>query len=707
MGGGIAAHLANSGFQVSLLDVSQQAALNGLDRTRTARPPLYYLPERANDIRVGNIEEHLDWAVESDWVCEAIIEDIDAKRELLGKLDYVLDPRTLVSTNTSGIEISLLEYGLSAAFRRRFMGIHFFNPPRYLRLAEVIPTVATDVHLLKETIDFLETRVGRRVVLAKDTPGFIANRFGMWSMFHATRVTEMLRLPVEEVDAITGPFMGRPKSGTFRLNDLVGLDVMRDVSANLRERCAEDPWIRTLELTNSMISLLARGWIGDKAGQGYYRNEGRETMALDLNTLAYTMPREQSLPALKALGELPLAERLRQGLKDRSEVGEFLRAYLPPVLRYANHVKEEISHSALDIDRVMAWGFGWEMGPFAMIDAIGADQLEIETPGPFYKDGSILDFKGKYRKIKVEPIFRPLKSYPQIATGERFVLRDLGDGITALSINSKMGTIDPVLIDELTELLGKKLNRFVLTSEAKSFSAGFDLRYFQQRIEAGDIASIGTSLEKLHRLGELLERHVCVAAVFGHCLGAGLELALSCPIIVADAETKIGLPESRVGLIPGGRGVALMRLYNSNSAKRLAEVAGTLTLGEIASNADLARQLGYLRPTDVTVYHPDRLLWEARCALAAAEPVERPVWSAPAGPLVGIIDRELGQLKARGAISEYDESIGSKIRQIFARSTSYEDATEKERTEFLDLCGRSLTQARIRHMIETNRPLRN
>jgi 3-hydroxyacyl-CoA dehydrogenase len=707
MGGGIAAHLANLGFQVSLLDATSNLAQIGLDRARNAKPPRFYTSERSHEIRLGNVGDDIELAIESDWICEAIVERLEEKRALFARLDGAVRVETMVSTNTSSLPISMIGQGLSDSLRGKLIGTHFFNPPRYLQLLELIPSEATDERVVRAMTEFLESRVARRVVVAKDSPGFIANRYGMWCMFLATRLAERLQLAVEDVDAITGSFLGRPKTGTFRLNDIVGIDIMRDIAVNLIQRCPQDANIKTLEPTKSMASLLSRGWVGDKAGNGYYRREGKEILSLDLGTLAYRMQREPALPALVELGSLPLPDRLKAGLEDRSEVGEFLREYLPPILRYADSLKEEVSHSVLDFDRVMMWGFGWQMGPFAMIDAIGPGRVGLGTDGPFYRSSSFRGFDSTYHKVREDPRFRPLDSFPVIGGGGTYTLRDLGQGVVAIGLNTKMGVINPALVAELSELLQKKIDRFVLTSEARSFSAGFDLRFFQEKIASGDLSDIRQALENLQQLGEILGRHTCVAAVFGHCLGAGLELAMSCSVILADAETQIGLPESRVGLIPGGRGVALMRVFNSHSAKRLAEVAGTLTEGTVAPNADSARQYGFLRPTDRTVYSRDQLVHFAREAVLE---LSRPLpiaWSETVGPVAGMIDRELERLRSQGAISEYDEMIGGKIRQIMARSTGYEDALSRERDEFLDLCGRSMTQARVRHMLESGRPLRN
>jgi len=708
MGSGIAAHLANLGFDVTLLDANQVSVSDAFDRAKAARPPHFYTPDTANRVRLGGTAENLAWISEAQWVCEAIVERPDAKRALYAAIEPYLQPDAMVTTNTSGLEISLLAAGMPDSFRRRFMGTHFFNPPRYLKLLELIPTPETDPDVVESMGRFLENSVARRVVLAKDTPGFIANRYGMWCMFHAIHVAEKLGLSIEEVDAITGLFMGRPKSGSFRLNDIVGLDVMRDIAVNLVERCPNDPHLGVFEMPNSFIHLLAKGAIGDKSGQGYYKREGKELLVLDLVTQAYRYTRDVKLVSIPRLQPLPLGERLKTALSLRDEVGEFVRGYLAPALRYADYLKEEISHSVLDFDRVMEWGFGWQMGPFATLDAVGRATVGLPASPSYYDQGRQMSFEGSYVTIPRESEYASLKDFPVIGSGEHYNLRDLGDGVTAVAITTKMGVISPILVNELIELLQHdSLTRIVLTSEARSFSAGFDLRFFAEAIQEQKWESIDHALERLQSLGELLERKSSVAAIYGHCLGAGLELALSCSVIAASPETQVGLPESRVGLIPGGRGATLARLNNQHTAKRLAELALTLVRGEVGPTPDHARVLGYLRPTDFTIYHPDRLIMEAKELALAASPSQRPVWLATAGPVGGMIDRDLESGVAKGEFTNYDANIGQKLKQILARSTSYADSLRKERSEFIDLCQRPETMARIKHMLETNKPLRN
>ncbi|MCO5297942.1 MAG: 3-hydroxyacyl-CoA dehydrogenase/enoyl-CoA hydratase family protein [Fimbriimonadaceae bacterium] len=704
MGSGIAAHLANLGFEVTLLDATAESVQEAFARAKGARPPHFFLPETANTIRLGSVRDNLDWIAEAGWVCEAIIEKLDAKRALFEQIEAVLPPDSMISTNTSGLEIELLAEGRSESFRQRFLGTHFFNPPRYLKLLELIPTRETDSDAIAAMTAFLEERVARRVVPAKDTPGFIANRFGMWAMIHAIHVAEKLHLSIEQVDAITGPFLGRPRSASFRLNDLVGLDIMQDIASNLQARCPHDPHMGSLDTPRSMATLLERGWIGDKAGQGYYRREGREFVALDLDTLAYRERKDVKFESLDALAKLPLGERVAAALQLKDEAGEFLRGHLVPVVAYADYLKEEISHSVQDFDRVMMWGFGWEAGPFAMADGIGHAALGLPE-APYYQNGTQRAFDGTYVSLPAEPQYRVLGDYPLVSQHEGFNVRDLGDGVSAIALTSKMGVLSPPLIRALLDhLRGGSIKRLVLGSEARSFSAGFDLKFVLASLEQPD--AIRAALDDLQQLGATLQSIPSVAAIFGHCLGAGWEVAFSCSTVAASPEMQIGLPESRVGLFPAGRGTTLMRLRHQQSAKTLADAAMLLILGTTATNADQARKLGIMRATDVTVYHPDRLITEAKRLALEADVRPNPEWKMPEGPFSGMLDRLEDEARQRGDTTDHDSLIGAHIKQIF-RAPTIEEALRLEREEFLDLCAKALTQQRIKHILETGKPLKN
>lgn len=708
MGSGIAAHLANLGFDVSLFDLTPQTVSSQFDTAKSARPPHFYVPETAGKVKLLSMEKDFDLIAEADWVCEAIVEKMDIKKALFERLDPVVKPDAMLTTNTSGLQIGLLAEGRSESFRKRFMGTHFFNPPRYLKLLELIPTPDTESEAVKVMCRFLEDRVARRVVVAKDTPGFISNRYGMWNMIHTVHVAERLQLSIEKVDAITGPFLGRPRSASFRLNDLVGLDIMRDIAQNLLERCPHDPGREQLGMPPSMEFLLEKGWIGSKAGQGYYRKEGKELLAFDLQTRAYRQLLDASLPSLKELERLPFGERVSKALKLGDEVGDFLREYLVPALQYADKLKEEISHSCLDFDRVMQWGFGWDIGPFQMMDAIGHEAIGVD-PKPYFDAGKQREFGGAYISLPSEPQYRTVKDFPVISKHETFNVRDLGDGVQCVSTTTKQGVITPQLVGELLALLETdSLKRFVLTSESKNYSVGFDLAFFDKRIEEQDWEGIDTALASLQKLTRRLGEVPSVAAVFGFGLGGGFELALGCCAIVADAEAKMGFPEAKVGLIPGGAGTCRMRAgAQTGGAKEIADAAGTLSLGTVADNADHARKLGLLCASDATCYLADRLLMEAKEAALTVQPKVDPAWRDGMGPLSGMIDAKLDELQSKGLLTDHDVLIGDKVKQVFSKSASFEEALSVERKVFIELCKSGLTHARIKHMLETNKPLRN
>lgn len=706
MGAGIAAHLANLGFQVTLLDMTRESAEAAYERSKRIRPPHFYNAESMARIRTGGIDQDLGLVSEADWVCEAIIENLDAKRDLFSKVAPLLKSDAFVSSNTSSLPLALLAEGLPEDIRKRLVGTHFFNPPRYLKLLELVPTEETDKKEIKRITEFLEEQVGRRVVVAKDTPGFIANRFGMWAMFHAVHTAEKLGLTAEQVDSICGPFLGRPRSAAFRLNDIVGLDVMSFIAAIMAERCSDDPHLATLKHPASMDFLMERGWIGQKSGQGYYRKEGKELLVFDLRTQAYRNVQEVGFDSIAAVAKKPLGERVRSVLEAKDEAGEFLREHLIPVLAYAQYLKDEVSHSALDFDRVMMWGFGWQMGPFEMIDAIGADALGLKND-IYYKDGKVLDAKGKYISRPKEPEYRTIFDYPLKSELPGFNVRDLGEGVQAIALTTKMGVIGPEVMASMTEWLGGQDGPLVLCSEAKSFSAGFDLKFFLEKQEAGDWMGVDEGLAALQHLTVLLSERKVVAAVHGHCLGAGYELASACSIIAAHPEANIGLPESKVGLIPGGAGTCRLRLKFQTSLQDLVTAALLITRGQVSSSAGEAVTLGYLRSKDVIVKHPDSLLSDAKILALSAEPRAIAHWKIMEGPIAGMIDRALNENHQRGEFTDHDIYIGQQVKEVFRKPSDFDEALRIEREAFIDLMKEGLSVARIRHMLDTGKPLKN
>lgn len=707
MGGGIAAHLANLGFDVVLFDLTRDSVQQGFARAQQAKPPHFMTPEVARNVRLASIEEDLHLVRSADWVCEAVVEKLDVKRSLYRLLEPVLRSDAMITTNTSGLQIAMLADDQSDSFRERFMGVHFFNPPRYLKLLELIPTHETDAEAVTAMTRFLEERVARRVVVAKDTPGFIANRFGMWSMYHATVTTERLHLTVEQVDAITGPFLGRPRTGSFRLNDLVGLDIMEDIARNLTERCTDDPHRSIFGESKSIPILMERGWIGDKAGQGFYRREGREFLSLDLGTMAYRHRLEPDIASLRELGKLPLGERIAKTLDARDEAGEFLRNHLVPALQYADALKEDISHSVIDFDRVMQWGFGWELGPFALADAIGREKLGL-SPEPSYREGGMRDFKGVYVSIPKDPAFAVVGDFPKLESFESFHLREFGDGVTGIVTSTKLGVFTPTLIRELTAVLRSgKIERFVFTSEGRAFSAGFDLKFVVEMIDKEDFSGLLNALDEFQQLGLALRSVPGAACVFGYCLGGGYEMATSCSVLVAHAEAQIGLPEARAGLVPSGGGAALLRLRHQDTAKDLAHAAAIVAQGFVAPNAEVAKKSGFLREGDRIEFHPDRMLFAAKQAALAASIESLPDWKATPAQAGGILDRELAELHKKQEMTDYDMVVAERVKAVFLRTAGFDEALQAERDAFAELCHRPQTEARMRYVLENGKPLRN
>lgn len=713
MGSGIAAHLANLGFDVTLFDLTLDAAEAGLERAKRAKPPHFYGNDAMGRVNVAGLDGPLDAIKQADWVCEAIVEKLDAKRELYEMIEPLLRQDAMVSTNTSGLEIALLAEGRSDGFLRRFMGTHFFNPPRYLKLIELIPTRATDTKEAAKMTAFLEDFVGRRVVLAKDSPGFIANRYGMWVLMHALHTAERLGFPFETVDAITGPFVGRPRTGTFRLADLIGMDIMADINANLTQRCADDPHTETLATPATMARLIGKGWIGNKTGHGYYKKEGDQFLTYDVGMGSYRPRVEPDIPTIDRLGKIEFGERIRTALQGRDEVGEFLREHLPVALRYAALVGPEIAYNVRDFDDVMKWGWGWSLGPFEMIDAIGYESLAPHLPstplydkGPFYGEGTAFDLE----RLSPAPVRRDARfvtpdDFQIVKEGEGWAIRDDAMGGHIFEFRKKMGAIDAVVVHALLEFLNESPERRItLASGGGAFSVGYDLQHILSLAEAQDYETMRRELVELQGAGLALQKARSAAAMHGYGLGGGFELAMRCRTVVAYAEAMLGLPEALVGLVPSGGGAAEMRKRTNGDVKKLCAAASALSSGKKFMSA-LARKSDYLRGTDVIAVNPDSLLFMA----LHADRDDRPHLSwTPAPPmLAGMIDSEIEMLRSTNEIGEYGAVIAGEIKHLFVKSASEAHALEIEIESFLKLMGKQRTHLRIRHMLETGKPINN
>jgi 3-hydroxyacyl-CoA dehydrogenase len=765
MGAQIAAHLVNAGWKATLLDVPGDPAnptapaRRGLERAAKARPAAFFLPDLAERITLGTLDD-LGVCAEADWVVEAVVEKPEIKHALHQRLENAAGPYTVLSTNTSGLSLREMLEGRGEAFRRRFLGTHFFNPPRYMKLLEIIPTPETDPDVLKGFVGFAETVLGKRTVMARDTPGFIANRLGVYSMQSALHATLKHGLTVEEVDAITGPLIGRPKSATFRLSDICGLDITADVATNLFGRLPEDRYRPSFALPSVLSALLKDGRLGEKSGAGFYKRLPDKTiLALDWETLDYRARRPASFPALEALKGLPLAERLRRATAVDGPAGAFLWETLRDTLCYTADAAEEIAEDIVAIDNAVKWGFGWELGPFEIWDALGVDKvvqrLEAEgTPipalvgqllgaqqGTFYlRDRgrvSAVHLPNPATRFEVEtaPEYISLSALKEtdgtIKTTPDCDLVDLGDGVFCLEFHTKMNTLGPGITGMLhwsLEETRRNGRALVIGNQGEHFSAGFNIQLILASVLEQDWDEMLAMTRHLQETVLMLKRAPVpvVAAVHGYTLGGGCEVMLHCAAVQAAAETFIGLPEVGIGVIPAGGGTTEMLVRAMDTCPPgtdpfafVHQVFETLGWAKVGTSAAEAHRLGFLRHDDGISMNRDRLLHDAKArALALAESGYRPAPPAMV-PVMGAegiarFELELHVMRQGGWISEHDQVVGRGLAEALcgghlrpAQTVSEEYLLQVEREVFVRLCSTPKTAERMRHMLETGKPLRN
>jgi 3-hydroxyacyl-CoA dehydrogenase len=710
MGAQIAAHLANAGYPVLLLDLSADAARNGLDRARALRPDPLFTSAAAALITTGSFDEDLERIAASDWIIEAIVEQPDAKRALLDRVDSIRRPGSIVTSNTSGLSIAGLAEGRSADFKRHWLGTHFFNPPRYLPLLELIPTSDTDPSITSALGNFADRRLGKNVVIAKDTPGFIANHIGMHGIARTFEALAAGSYSVEEIDAITGPAIGRPKSGTFRTVDIAGLDILVHVAADLSQRLPPEQGSQ-FHFPPFVHEMVKRGWIGEKAGRGFYeRRKGAggesEIWVLDPLRMEYRQRKPVHLPALEATASLALPERMRKLFAGSDRVGTFLQSTLTPSLRYAAAVAPDIADSIDDIDWAMRWGFGWPLGPFELADAVQLD-------GTSWRPSALRP------RPELELLRSARDRTPLVASNAGASLIDLGDGVLAVSLHSKMNAIGGDALEMLQQGVREASQNFlalVVAAEGPNFSVGANLMLLLLEAQEGNWDEIDAMIRAFQRATTGLrysEVPVCVAP-FGLTLGGGCEIVLHADRVQAAAETYMGLVEAGVGLIPAGGGTKemLLRLGAENAFK-------TIGFGQTSTSAPDAHRLGYLRDVDAWTMNRDRLVSDAkRQALARAQQGYRPP-SRPSIAVGGQATRatlDLGvHLALRAArISDHDAVIGRKLSWVLsggdlphAGTLTEAQMLDLEREAFLSLCGERKTLERIQHTLKTGKPLRN
>ncbi len=743
MGSQIAAHLANAGIPVLLLDVTPDAARDGLKRAAALRPDPFFTKDAATLITTGGFDTDLQKLASVDWIIEAIVERLDIKQQLFERVETVRSPHTIVSSNTSGIPISALAEGRGAEFTRHLLGTHFFNPPRYLRLVEIIPTPQTDPTIVDHLSRFIDVRLGKGVVVTKDTPNFIANHIGLFGVVQLMRALESGNYTIEEIDAITGPALGRPKSATFRTMDIAGLDVLGHVLRNLAERLPEETSRSGFTLPAIVEQLIAKGWTGEKAGQGFYKREGSEILTLDPVAMSYRAKQPARIASLDSTKSLEsVSERAKALFNSTDKAGMLLRDTLAPMLVYAANVAPSIAYSIDDIDRAMQWGFGWELGPFELWDAIGLqavlDAAKPESVPPLVAE-LLADGRSAFRDGRVAPngpglqLLRSAKERtPVLRKNPGGSLVDLGDDVLCVELHSKMNVIgaDTMQIVQagLTEA-SKNFAALVISTDAVNFSAGANLMLLLVEAQEGNWDEIELMVRTFQKATMSL-RYASVPVIVapaGMALGGGCELVLHADRVQAAAETYTGLVEVGVGLIPAGGGTKEMVLRAGRTAARakadlqpfVQAAFETMAFAKVSTSAANAQQLGYLRTFDSVSMNRERLVADAK-ALALERVREGYTPPKPEPIPVGGESLEaalkLGVHLAwrSGRATDHDAVIGRALAHIVAggslphaTTVSEQHLLDLEREAFLKLCGERKTLERIGHTLKTGKPLRN
>jgi 3-hydroxyacyl-CoA dehydrogenase len=772
MGSGIAAHLANAGMQVLLLDVVPGDAPPGdrAARSRLAaagveaalRHHAFYLPAFARNVEVGNLEDDLPRLRACDWVVEAVLEDLGVKQRLYtDKVLPHLAEGAILSSNTSGLAVEALASVLPPEVRRRFLVVHFFNPPRQMRLVEVVPCKRTSPAVLEGMSALLRRRLGKGVVRGKDTPNFVANRIGVYAMCNGFRHMAELGMTVEEVDAVAGPATARPRSALFRLADLVGLDTLFHIVRNTWEVLPKDKARAEFTVAPAMERMVAKGLKGSKAKAGFYRKEkgtdGRErTLVYDLareEYMAAAAPTFASVEASKKIAD-PGA-RLAAVLAGDDRGAEYAWRSLRDTLLYAFARVPEIADDVLAVDDAMRWGFGWELGPFEMFDAIGvrafvarARRDGVRIPPALARIDRFHAEKGGRRRFRVvgrKPGWRDVVHPPEridlaevrrrrgiVEGNEKASLLDLGDGVLCLEFHSKMNALDADVLGMLERGVDRAASEgvgLVIANHGRVFSAGANLAGIAAAIREARFGEIDALIRAFHRA---LMRVKCapvpvVAAPHGMALGGGAEICLHAAGLAPHAELSMGLVEVGVGLLPAGGGTKEMALRAIQAAEEV-DVDPTpfvtrnfrlIAMAKTSGSAAELREMGMLRPGDAVTLDPDALVHAAKQRVLGMVPGYRPVSPATAvrapGRSVGAaLASSLWNLRVGGNISEYDEKVGRTVAHVLTGGDVHAGTMvteqwflELEREAFLSLCGEAKTLERIEHMLAKGTPLRN
>jgi len=792
MGAAIAAHLANAGVKVNLLDilpnqlteaelernlslddseVRDRFGREGLQKAIKSKPASFFSKELSNLVSVGNLEDDFQLISATDLVIEAVIEDLKIKRDLMKRIDETRAANTIISTNTSGIQISSIAEGLSESFRRHFLGIHFFNPPRYLKLVEIIPTPETAVEILEFISWFCEFRLGKGVVLAKDTPNFIANRLFAASAAYTLDYILENGYSVPEVDVITGSPIGNPKTATFRLFDLIGLDVWQHVGQNLKQSIPHDvsalKYINSPQVNKLIAAMVDNGWLGNKTNQGFYKQvlveEGKkEFWPLDLEKLEYVEPARPRFDSIGKVKDLEdIGERLRMLISGEDRAGELVRHIIYQSLAYASERIPEIADTPKQIDDAMRWGFSKEAGPFESWDMLGVEKTTQEmknygfNPAPwvgemiskgndtFYryinglKTAVFNPVSGGYQKIEQVGGLIHLKENKAkgklVKKNMGASLVDLSDGVLCLEFQTKMNTLDPdifSLMEEGLDLLENEFAGMVIGNEADHFSAGANLFLVVMAAQNKDwfqLEEINKKMQDILMRIRYFPKPV-VAAPARMALGGGGEIIMSAARVVAAAELYAGQVEIGPGVIPamGGTKELLRRILNPPMRTRdalplpfLQRIFEQVGYGKVSTSAQEARDMGMLSDADRVVMNRDWLLSEAKrevlhmASSGYSPPLPEKIYAAGRDALSAM---KVGawMLQQGGYITEHELLIGQKLAHVMTGGNLSAPAwvdeqyiLDLEREAFLSLCGEEKTQQRMWNILQTGKILRN
>ena len=773
MGAQIAAHLANANVKPMLFDLP---AKEGKDKSAIAGKAIEALAKLSpsplataavvKQIRAANYDEHLDLLADCDLVIEAISERMDWKKSLFEKIAPHLAPNAIFASNTSGLSITELSKTLPPALRKRFCGIHFFNPPRYMRLVEIIPTEETDPAILDRLETFLTTTLGKGVIRAKDTPNFVANRVGVFSMLATMHHTAAFNLGFDEVDLLTGPAIGRGKSATYRTADIVGLDTMAHVVKTLGDTLPADPWAAFYRAPEWLAQLIAKGALGQKTQGGIYVKKGKEFLVLDAAKQDYRLSAGAIADQVQAiLKEKNPGEQLAKLRASSHPQAQFLWAIFRDVFHYVAVHLADIAHSARDVDFAVRWGFGWQRGPFELWQAAGwqrvakmieediaAGKTMAKAPLPKWvndgrqgvhsPEGSYSPETGRMVPRSTLPVYSR-QLFPESVLGEKAADRGTtvfedegvrmwhqGDRIAIVSFKSKMHSLGTQVLLGLNRAIDeaeKNFDALVIWHDAP-FAVGANLKAALESLKAGKFDEFEKMVALFQQTSQRLKYSLVptVAAVEGMALGGGCEFVMHSQRVVAALESYIGLVEVGVGLLPAGGGLKEFAERSAAWAKgadafpELQRFFKQAAMAEVSKSAENAREMGYLKPADVVMFHPGELLYVAKQqARAMAEAGVRPQLAPAQIPVAGdtgiaTLKMMLVNMKAGGFISDHDYEISSRIAQVLCGGEvepgSIVDEKwllDLERRNFVELAKTPKTQERIEHMLKTGKPLRN